>query len=130
MSRIEKALERAMELRESRTQETREEASPRAHVGTLPEYAVEESIVDKDSVDKHLVSIIEPYSIVAEQYKKLRAQIMMATKKDALNTLMITSSDSGEGKTITAINLAVIIANGYDHTVLLVDADLRNSSVC
>jgi exopolysaccharide/PEP-CTERM locus tyrosine autokinase len=42
---------------------------------------------------------------------------------------MVTSSDAGEGKTITAINLAAAMANAIDHTVLLVDADLRNPSI-
>jgi protein-tyrosine kinase len=130
MSRIEEALEKAMELRELRKQEPREEIAPGSAAGTPQEYVVGESIVQKDSVDKHLVCITEPYSLVAEQYKKLRARILMETKKDSLNTLMITSSGGGEGKTITAINLAVTMAHGYDNTVLLVDADLRNSSVC
>jgi exopolysaccharide/PEP-CTERM locus tyrosine autokinase len=43
--------------------------------------------------------------------------------------LLITSSISCEGKSITAINLAVTLAQEYDHTVLLVDADLRKPSL-
>nr|MDA8387532.1 polysaccharide biosynthesis tyrosine autokinase [Nitrospiraceae bacterium] len=48
---------------------------------------------------------------------------------DSLNTIMITSSQIGEGKTLTAVNLAAAIAGEIDHTVLLVDADLRNPTV-
>jgi exopolysaccharide/PEP-CTERM locus tyrosine autokinase len=42
---------------------------------------------------------------------------------------MVSSSVKGEGKTITALNLAITLAEEYDHTVLLVDADLRQPSI-
>jgi protein-tyrosine kinase len=42
---------------------------------------------------------------------------------------MVTSSEIGEGKSITSINLAVSLAMEYDYTVLLVDADLKNPSI-
>jgi len=42
---------------------------------------------------------------------------------------MVTSSVSCEGKSITALNLALTLAQEYDHTVLLVDADLRKPSI-
>jgi receptor protein-tyrosine kinase/non-specific protein-tyrosine kinase len=42
---------------------------------------------------------------------------------------MITSSNMGEGKSITAANLAVVLSQEMDHTVLLVDADLRSPSL-
>jgi receptor protein-tyrosine kinase/non-specific protein-tyrosine kinase len=46
-----------------------------------------------------------------------------------LNTLMITSTMADEGKSITALNLAMTMAQEYDHTVLLVDADLRKPAL-
>jgi exopolysaccharide/PEP-CTERM locus tyrosine autokinase len=56
--------------------------------------------------------------------------LVKLTKKGGFqNTVMITSSIASEGKSITAINLAMSIAREYDHTVLLVDADLRNPSI-
>jgi len=42
---------------------------------------------------------------------------------------MVTSADMGEGKSVTAINLAIALAREIDHTVLLVDADLRKPSI-
>ncbi len=45
------------------------------------------------------------------------------------NLIMVTSSLPGEGKTYTAINLAMSIAMELDHTVLLVDADVARPSV-
>lgn len=130
MSRIEKALERAVKLRESTAP-----AAPGTgmHSGEEksagPAFEVGAPLVDQSLVNKHIVFLTNPHSPAAEQYRKLRARIFRATAKDYLNTLMITSSDSGEGKTITAVNLAVAIAQELDRTVLLVDGDLRNPSV-
>jgi protein-tyrosine kinase len=62
-------------------------------------------------------------------YKMLRAQIMQHTKIRGWNTVMITSAVPGEGKTVTAINLAMTFAKAYDQTVLLVDCDLRQQKV-
>ncbi len=64
-----------------------------------------------------------------EFYKILRTQIQQRTKEQGWNTIMITSSQPGEGKTITSINLAVTMAKEYDQTVLLVDCDLRRQKI-
>jgi protein-tyrosine kinase len=45
------------------------------------------------------------------------------------NAIMVTSADSGEGKSLTAVNLAIVLAQEYNHTVLLIDADLRRPSL-
>jgi receptor protein-tyrosine kinase len=45
------------------------------------------------------------------------------------NLMMVTSSLPGEGKTFTAINLAISMATELEHTVLLIDADVSKSSV-
>ncbi len=92
-------------------------------------FEVGEAGIDPAGVNRHLVSITDPYSTAAEEYRKLRAKIMRATEANYLNTIMVTSSQAGEGKSMTAINLAVTIAQEIDHTVLLVDADLRRSSI-
>lgn len=64
-----------------------------------------------------------------DTYKVLRAQIMQKTKEKGWNTLMITSAQPGEGKTLTAINLAITLAKEFNQTVLLVDCDLRKQDV-
>ncbi|MBI4644107.1 MAG: AAA family ATPase [Deltaproteobacteria bacterium] len=66
---------------------------------------------------------------VAEGFKLLRTHILQRTKTENKNTLMITGPQPGEGKTLTAINLAISIAQEVNQTVLLVDADLRAPSV-
>ncbi|OGP70507.1 MAG: hypothetical protein A2Y80_05700 [Deltaproteobacteria bacterium RBG_13_58_19] len=70
---------------------------------------------------------VEP--AVAEGYKLLRTHILQRTKAEGRNTLIITGPQQGEGKTLTAINLAISISQEMDLTVLLVDADLRSPSI-
>lgn len=62
-------------------------------------------------------------------YKMLRTQVMRRLASINANTLAVLSASSGEGKTLTAINLAIAIAADLGHTALLVDLDLRNPSV-
>ena len=65
----------------------------------------------------------------AEAYRLLRAQILQRAREKGGNTLMVTSSVPGEGKTLTAINLAFAVAKEFNQTVLLVDCDLRQQKV-
>jgi protein-tyrosine kinase len=66
---------------------------------------------------------------VEEDYKLIRTQIVQRTKADNKNLLMVTGPLPGEGKTLTAINLAISLAQENDKTALLVDADLRRPTV-
>jgi len=61
--------------------------------------------------------------------KILRTQIMHRLRENNWNVLGVTSPGHGEGKTLTAVNLAVSLAMETTQTVLLVDANLRNPSV-
>ena len=132
MSRIEQALEKAIKIRESAAvpisgldshRESAKKPSP------LPAFHIKESIINPILVDRHIVCITDPYSPASEQYRKLRARILARTKQDFQNTIMVTSADVGEGKSITSINFAVALARELDHTVLLVDADMRKPSI-
>ena len=72
---------------------------------------------------------------LVEQFRIIkRPMIMKAAKESASrvpngNLILVTSAVPGEGKTFTAVNLAMSIAMELDHTVLLVDADPANSDV-
>jgi receptor protein-tyrosine kinase/non-specific protein-tyrosine kinase len=78
----------------------------------------------------YLVNLHDPHSPPAEEYRKLKSVLVKMTTGDAFrNCLMVTSSVPGEGKSLTALNLAVSLAQELDHTVLLIDADLRRPSV-
>ena len=64
-----------------------------------------------------------------EAYRILRTQIMQRTRGNGGNTIMVTSALPGEGKTLTAINLAFTFAREFQQTVLLVDGDLRKQNI-
>lgn len=60
-----------------------------------------------------------------DQIKSLRTQILNHLTEIGGNSILVTSANPYEGKTFTAINLGVSIAQELDRTVLIVDADLR-----
>jgi Mrp family chromosome partitioning ATPase len=62
-------------------------------------------------------------------YKLLRTQVLQRLDQLNASTLAILSASAADGKTLTAINLAIAIAAEHGRTVLLVDCDLRNPSV-
>ena len=62
-------------------------------------------------------------------YKMLRTQVLQRMRANGWSTLAVTSPGAGEGKTLTSINLAISLAKEVNHTVLLVDLDLRRPSV-
>jgi non-specific protein-tyrosine kinase len=70
-----------------------------------------------------------PDAVEIDAYKVLRTQIRQRTQAKGWNTLMVTRAGPGEGKTLTAINLAITLAKGFNQTVLLVDSDLRRPTV-
>lgn len=63
-------------------------------------------------------------SVLAESFKMLRNQVLQRMRADGHKILAVTSPRGIEGKSLTAVNLALTIAADYDTAVLLVDADL------
>lgn len=59
----------------------------------------------------------------------LRTHLLNQTRTRGWQTVMVTSAQPGEGKTMTAINLAFSMAREYQQTVALVDGDLRRPSI-
>jgi len=72
---------------------------------------------------------IEPESMEIDCYKVLRTKLQHLTRHKGWNSVMITSPLPGEGKTLTAINLALTFSKAYNQTVMLVDCDLRNQNI-
>ncbi len=70
-----------------------------------------------------LIPLLKPHSVLAEAYRSLRAALLMSSA-DVLEAVAITSADAGEGKSSTAVNLAVVMAQ-LGRKVLIIDADLR-----
>ena len=82
-----------------------------------------------------IVSPHSPRSQIADQYRVIKRPLIAnamgkgATPVENGNLIMVTSSLPGEGKSFTAINLAISIAAELDNTVMLVDADVARPSV-
>lgn len=70
----------------------------------------------------------EPKSIAAESYRTLRTNIQYSSFDKEYKVIMVTSSEPGEGKSTTAGNLALCLAQG-DKKVILIDCDLRKPSI-
>lgn len=76
-----------------------------------------------------LVAAIAPHSAVAEQYRAVRTRLTAREEHGPLRTIMVTSPGARDGKSVTAANLALTMAQEFQRNVLLVDADLRKPSV-
>ena len=94
---------------------------------------------DSSGIDPRVVTYYDYSSIVSEQYRTLRTSIKTAFKKfkttdktKAVSSpciFTITSALHSEGKTLTAVNLAVALAHELESKVLLLDCDFRKGSV-
>jgi exopolysaccharide/PEP-CTERM locus tyrosine autokinase len=84
---------------------------------------------DRMRSDFPLVSLFQPGSLGAEQFRRLRTHVLKLNVSDPPKTIMVTSATEGEGKTFVAANLAAGIAHDLHFHALLVDCDLRNPSI-
>jgi len=128
MERIKQALEKA---RQERTLRQGSSSAPATigsvGAGTADFAAQTRTIALDDAVlrENRIITGLEP-SDFTESYNILRTQVLQRFKENNWNVLAVTSPGNGEGKTLTAINLAVSIAREVDYSVLLVDANLRH----
>lgn len=78
---------------------------------------------------EHRVMAANKYGPFIDAYKILRTQVMQRLRENGWNVVGVTSPGHGEGKTLTAVNLAVSLAMDTTQTVLLVDSDLQDPTV-
>jgi protein-tyrosine kinase len=105
----------------------RKQARPSLLRRLWPGRQAEEATSD---VNKRRISLLQPDSYVAEQFRALRARIdAMETPERPLRTIAVSSALPGEGKTTSAINLALVTALSVGKRVLLIDCDLRRPRV-
>lgn len=85
--------------------------------------------VSSDILEKNRIvsSVSDP--TITGAYKMLRTQVLQRMRAQGWSTLAVTSPGSGEGKSLTAVNLAISLAREVNHTVLLVDLDLRRPAI-
>jgi len=155
MERIQEAIEKARRERQGNiggTQETNSAPAMKPSADNTSDDAVSVSAHQEASSEKN-ASIRVNYSqtrtiklnddelkdrrIVAgfahdkrsEPYRQLRGQILNKFRQNNWQTLAITSPNSGGGRTLTAMNLAISLSLEVNQTVLLVDLDLRQPGI-
>ncbi len=99
-------------------------------VGLIPKYATlgdSGTESNPDSVSRRIIMANSPRSVVNESYQMLRANLKFLSSDKELQSLVISSSVPGEGKSEVSANLAAAMAQ-VGRRVLVVDADLRSPS--
>jgi capsular exopolysaccharide synthesis family protein len=76
-------------------------------------------------VEPHLVAITQPRSGHCEQYRSLRTRVLQAGERRRMQAFVVTSAGVMEGKTLTSLNLAWLLAQTDGVRALLIDGDLR-----
>ena len=96
--------------------DTEAKAEPKKTAGTL-------------TIKNALHSMDEMNPVAAEQYRVLYTKLEHISLKQSLKAFSITSAVKGEGKTITSLNLAYVMAHDFKKKVVLVECDLRKPTL-
>jgi capsular exopolysaccharide synthesis family protein len=81
--------------------------------------------VSPSRVEPHLIAVSQPRSAYTEQYRALRTKILEAGERMQMRAIVVTSAGIAEGKTLTALNLAWLLAQTEGVRALVIDSDLR-----
>ena len=86
--------------------------------------------MESSEIDSRLISYFDPKAIITEQYKVLRTNILSMNKGNPPKVIVVSSSLHSEGKTITALNVSIVMAQETRRPkILLVDGDLRRGKI-
>lgn len=85
--------------------------------------------VDRDLLRKRKILSGEESNVAAHAYRMLRAQVLQRSRATRMRSIGVLSATTGEGKTLTAINLALSLAAEPNQRVTLVDLDLKRPSI-
>ncbi len=132
MGRLERALERMKHVEAQGTAQRRSPATaPRLGTrggGTIGSGTAVTQL-DRDTLLRHRVITEAADAGMRTAYKMLRTRILQRMRANGWQSLAVTSASPADGKTLTAINLAISLAGDVNHNVCLVDLDLRHSSI-
>ncbi len=129
MSKITQALEKAAR---ERLQREKEQVTVAAKETTIPLAASALSDIasaGEIQIDSHIVGATDSQSPIAEQYRILRTNLQSLRFQSSPKAIVITSSVHGEGKSVTALNLALAFSRQENLRVVLVDGDLRKGTI-
>jgi exopolysaccharide/PEP-CTERM locus tyrosine autokinase len=85
--------------------------------------------LDETAIDVNLISLRDPQSFEAEQFKILRTNLLFPVSGTAPQSILVTGALPGDGKSFVSANLAVSIALNINKHVLLIDCDLRKPDI-
>ncbi|CAN5294353.1 CpsD/CapB family tyrosine-protein kinase [soil metagenome] len=147
MGRIEKALEKARQVRDQGGQpapafqerrrpapvipaESRQRRAP-AHPGRAAEIFTKATVLDTDPevLANNRIITSSRDNLARPAYKMLRTRLLQRMRANGWTSVAITAAGPGEGKTLTAINLAISLAGEVNQRVFLVDFDLRRPNI-
>ena len=81
------------------------------------------------TLEPRLVSITSPDSIYCEEYRIFAHHVLHKSQRQKLQSIVVASVNPGEGKSITALNLAWLLAQTDGVKALIIDSDLRMPSL-
>lgn len=134
MEKIQKALEKARQQRVAMPAPSRKQPKQLSPGAPLPPdepkgitYRQTRVVTAQADVlqEGRVVAGLTTYDELVDTFRILRTQVLQRLNSAGYSTLAVTSANRGEGKSLTAINLAVSLAMHVSRTVLLVDLDLR-----
>jgi protein-tyrosine kinase len=131
MGRIEKALKKG-----NRTTSRRKKDGPVPITGSIDNATesidfsrLPNVIPDEELLVANRIVAAQPDAPERSVYKVLRTRVLQRMRAAQWNVIGVTGSGPGEGKTLTAINLAYSLAQDVNHSVILIDLDLRRPSI-
>lgn len=137
--RVQRALEKAKRSREGLTgsgprqeQGLDETAKHRAALQSLPSFTHVTFDLDSCSRNRILVPDAQKNAHASGDaaYRVLRTRLLQRLKSNDWSSIGVTSPTSGDGKSLTAINLAMSIARQGNNNVFLLDLDMRKPKLC
>jgi capsular exopolysaccharide synthesis family protein len=93
----------------------------------LPEFTTWD--VEAERVEPRLVAITQPHSNYCEEYRSLRTHILHKSQRQKLQSIVVASVGPSEGKSVTSLNLAWLLAQTDGVKALIIDSDLRMPSL-
>ena len=121
--KLRKALDKAKDERSEENEKTTEASWP-------PVYSESQThLLNPAITEKNRGICLHPNPDEIERYKILRTRINQRSADKPMNTVMITSPNRGEGKTVTCINMGFTFARELNHTVFLVDCDFKGQDI-
>ena len=132
MSKIKDALEKAKRLRGVPAHFALIDDDTGAKDDVAPQAAKAKKIINysPNAILRHnIVTLAADHYELSERFKLFKTQILTKTQISGDRTILVTSCTDGEGKTFTAVNLAITLAREIDQSVLLVDVNFRHPAV-